>query len=323
MARPKNLGTVQRWLIPSLAVVPALAMALWGGMSGEAREAGNAGDPIPLGAPFALDPAEIPSDSATPGRLAAGPDSLAPPVVGPAPISVPDPLIVDMAGRRGLPDSIAVLMERRLAASAGSIEDYLVWLPPGLERGGRTWPAILYLHGRSLRGDDTSLLLRYGLPRYLAEGRSIPFIVVAPQLHTPGSWTDVDRLAAILDEVEARYPVDRDRVYLTGYSMGGGGVWRMARAHADRFAAAVPMAAHTPAPTAVWARSLADLPMRVIHGAEDDLAPPGAAREMVEFLRRTGADVELRMVEGADHGDLTTLYREPSLYAWMLEHRRP
>ncbi|HUP20428.1 MAG TPA: alpha/beta fold hydrolase [Gemmatimonadota bacterium] len=306
MTRSNDLGTAQRWLIPLLAVLPALGMAVWGGMSGEAREV----EPIPLGS--------IPAAPLVEPAL----DSMTAPEPYPGEILERDGIVGQIASRRDLPDSIGVLMERRLSARSGSIEDYLLWLPPGLERGGRAWPVILYLHGRSLRGDDPSMLLRYGLPRYLAEGRSIPFIVVAPQLHTPGSWTDVDRLAAILDQVEARYSVDRDRVYLTGYSMGGGGVWRMALEHADRFAAAVPMAAHTPEPTAVWARAVAELPIRVIHGAEDESAPPAAARTMVEFLRRTGADAELRMVEGADHGDLTTVYRDPSLYDWMLEHRR-
>jgi predicted esterase len=312
MAGPKPLGTYQRWSIPLLAVVPALGIAVWGGLSGEPHVESRVDEPIPLGAPLAPTVADT---------AASGPGSLAE-LEPRAEMLDPDSVLGEIGPRRGLPDSIGVLMERRLAATPGSIEEYLVWLPPGLERGGRAWPVILYLHGRSLRGDDPSMVLRYGLPRYLAEGRSIPFIVVAPQLHTPGSWTDVDRLAAILDEVEERYRVDRDRVYLTGYSMGGGGVWRMAREHAERFAAAVPMAAHTPEPTAFWARAVAELPIKVIHGAEDELAPPEAARTMVEFLRGTGADVELRMVEGADHGDLTTVYRDPELYAWMLEHRR-
>ncbi len=312
-------SSLHRWLVPTLAVLPALALAVWLGISGDSgAESGAADEPVPLGDP--LTEAPIPPA----GREDPAPDTLGSSFVERTPLAVdPDTLIQRVEDPRALPDTIGVMLERSLpAATSSSIEDYLLWLPPGMERGDRRWPVILYLHGRSLRGDNPSLLLRYGLPRELAEGNAIPFIVVAPQLHLPGTWSDVDRLDAILDEIEARYPVDRSRVYLTGYSMGGGGVWRVAYRHADRFAAAVPMAAHTPAPSEDWSRALMRLPILVFHGSADDLAPLPAAQTMVEALRRVGADVELRLIQGADHGDLTRLYRDPELYAWMLEHRR-
>lgn len=221
-------------------------------------------------------------------------------------------------------DTVGVLLERSHGRPARTltVDDYLLYLPPGIEDRGRQWPVVLYLHGRSLRGDDLSLLTRYGLPRYLAEGRALPFIVVAPQLPDGQSWTDVDRLAEILEEVLGRYATDRDRVYLTGYSMGGGGVWRMALAHATLFAAAAPVAALTPEPSAAWARAVADLPMRVIHGTADEAAPFGGAEAMVSALRAAGADVELQRFEGAGHGDLTHVYGDADLYDWFLAHRR-
>lgn len=298
--------------MPLLAVLPALGIVVWLSLSGDPMRERPSVEPAPTGeAPTAEapdDPGARPApdwrDRATPGLD-------------------PDTLVQTIEDRSALPDSIGVLLERRLAGPGSPVEEYLVWLPPGLERDDREWPLILYLHGRSLRGEDTSRLLRYGLPRYLAEGRSIPFIVVAPQLQpSGGGWTDVDRLAALLDVVEAGYPVDRDRVYLTGYSMGGGGVWRMAFAQAERFAAAVPFAATTPRPTPERVRAVSGLPLLVYHGSADEVAPVGRVLDMVEALEENGVDVELELVEGADHGDLTTVYREPSIYAWMLGHRR-
>lgn len=296
--------------MPLLAVLPALGIVVWLSLSGEVRERPPA-EPAPTAeAPTAEAPAGRGTRSAPDWRERATPGL------------DPDTLVQTIEDRSALPDSIGVLLERRLAGAGPPVEEYLVWLPPGLERDDREWPLILYLHGRSLRGEDTSRLLRYGLPRYLAEGRSIPFIVVAPQLQPSGGWTDVDRLAALLDVVEAGYPVDRDRVYLTGYSMGGGGVWRMAFAHAERFAAAVPFAATTPRPTPERIRAVSGLPLLVYHGTADEVAPVGRVLDMVEALEEDGVDVELELVEGADHGDLTTVYREPAIYAWMLGHRR-
>lgn len=297
--------------MPLLAVLPALAVAVYLGASGERAGERPRGEAPTAGTPPRTAPAD-PGDPAPPPEVDREDHASTP--------APDDSLMGTIGDRRSLPDSIAVLLERDLAGSGASVEEYLLWLPPGLERGDREWPVILYLHGRSLRGEDTSLLLRYGLPRYLAEGRSIPFIVVAPQVRPPEGWTDVDRLAELLDEIEARYPVDRERVYVTGYSMGGGGVWRMVFAHADRFAAAVPFAAWTPRPSPERARAVSDLPLLVYHGTADEVAPVGRVLDMVEALREAGAEVELELIEGADHGDLTTVYREPSIYEWMLRH---
>lgn len=290
-------SALERWIVPLLAVAPALAVVAYlGAFAGAVPERSSAAEP-----------------PANDERVASA--------EAPAPSVEPGSLMGTIADRRALPDTIGVLLERSLPGSS-NVEEYLVWLPPGLEKGDRKWPVVVYLHGRSLRGDDTSLLLRYGLPRYLAEGRSIPFIVVAPQVQPPGGWTDADRVAELLDEIEARYPVDRDRVYLTGYSMGGGGVWRVALEHGDRFAAAVPLAAHTPAPTPERTRALSRLPFLVYHGSTDAVTPVAPAVAMVDALRGVGADVELRLIEGAGHGDLTTIFRDPALYAWMLKHAR-
>lgn len=300
-------------------MAPALAVVAYLGLTGAGGTEWNAAA-APSPAASAVSPSPAVPERSPPGSASASDPARRerPPA---ARADNPGSMMEKITDRRALPDTIGVLMERSLPG-ASNVEDYLVWLPPGIERDDRKWPVLIYLHGRSLRGDDTSLLLQYGLPRYLAEGRSIPFIVVAPQVQPPGGWTDADRVAELLDEVEARYPVDGDRVYLTGYSMGGGGVWRVALAHGDRFAAAVPLAAHTPEPTPERTRRLSDLPLLVYHGSADEVTPVARAVAMVEALRRGGADVELRLIEGAGHGDLTTVFRDPALYSWMLKHAR-
>ena len=46
-----------------------------------------------------------------------------------------------------------------------------------------------------------------------------------------------------MDDVQRAYNVDKDRVYLTGLSMGGGGTWHLGLRYPDRFAAIVPVCA--------------------------------------------------------------------------------
>jgi predicted peptidase len=223
----------------------------------------------------------------------------------------------------GLPsDTTGVLLPRDFdtVADPALVDRYLLYLPPGID--DRRWPLILYLHGRSLRGDNLSMLTRYGLPARLDDDPDFPFIVVAPQLPGDQSWTDTDRLAGLVREVTSRYPVDPARVYLTGYSMGGGGVWRVAIDHADLFAAAAPAAAWTPEPSEAVGRALRDLPIRIYHGTADEAAPFSRAEAMAEALAAAGVDVTFSVYSGADHGDLTDIYKEDDLYSWLLAHRR-
>lgn len=238
---------------------------------------------------------------------------------------VPVDTVLRPVPARARPDTIGVLVERELDVEVEGVDvdEYLLWLPPGLERGEGKWPLLLWLHGRSLRGDDTDRLKRYGPPAILARGGALPFVVVAPQLPEDGGWYDLDPVVALVDEIVARYPVDPDRVYLLGFSMGGGGAWRMAFDHGDRFAAMIAIAAHTPAPTPERVLAVSRLPFLAIHGTEDRRVPLAPARTMADALAAIGAAAfEFRMVPGADHSRLERLTRDDELYAWLLGHRR-
>jgi len=224
------------------------------------------------------------------------------------------------AGARS--DTTGVLLPRAFdPVGPGVVDRYYLYLPLGVE-SRRDWPLILWLHGRSLRGDDLNRLTRYGLPARLAGDRDFPFIVIAPQLPDGQSWTDTDRLADLVEDVADRYPVDDDRIYLIGYSMGAGGVWRLAVDRPDLFAAAAPAAALTPSHTVAISRALRDLPIRIDHGTADEAAPFWRAEAMAEALEASGVDVTFAIHPGARHGDLTHIYKDDGFYAWLLRHRR-
>jgi len=219
-------------------------------------------------------------------------------------------------------DTTGVLLPRGLApAGPADVRQYYLYLPRGLESRD-DWPLVLWLHGRSLRGDDLTRVLRYGLAARLARERDFPFVVVAPQLPDGQSWTDTDRLSDLVEEIADRYPVDDDRIYLIGYSMGAGGVWRLAVDHPDLFAAVAPAAALTPAPSEAIADALEDVPIRIDHGTADEAAPFARAQAMVDFLRNEDVDVTFEVYPGATHGQLTQIYKSDDFFAWLLRHER-
>ncbi|HEY8835038.1 MAG TPA: alpha/beta hydrolase-fold protein, partial [Chthoniobacterales bacterium] len=123
---------------------------------------------------------------------------------------------------------------------------YLLFLPNGYEKTTHAWPLILYLHGGSLRGDDITRMKKLGLTAKVEADPNFPFIVVSPQCPPGEIWTDVEALGAILDEVERTHRVDRDRIYVTGHSMGGRGALYAAFRMPERFAAAIALAPISP-----------------------------------------------------------------------------
>jgi poly(3-hydroxybutyrate) depolymerase len=195
--------------------------------------------------------------------------------------------------------------------------DYLVYLPSGYYRSFGRWPLILDLHGSGQVGRDIERVKAGGLARRSGAGWRFPFIIIAPQCPQPG-W-DPEALDAVLDEVTRRYWVDADRVYLTGSSMGGYGVWTLAAAHPERFAAIAPICGGGDAASADRLRGV---PTWAFHGAEDTVVLPQESRRMVAALERAGGDVRLTIYQGVGHDAATPTYADPKLYEWFLAHRR-
>ncbi len=187
----------------------------------------------------------------------------------------------------------------------------------------RRWPLILYLHGAGERGDNPEAVRAIGLLPYVERQPGFPFVVVAPQCPAQSDWTlELDALAALLDHVLSLYRVDAHRVYLTGLSMGGRGVWQLAARQPHRFAAIAPICGRRPvwmfAPEEVCV--LKELPVWVFHGARDDVIPPIESEFMVNALRACGRDVRYTLYPDADHDSWTRTYSNPDLYAWFLAH---
>jgi len=195
---------------------------------------------------------------------------------------------------------------------------YLLYVPDDYGESQKKWPLILYLHGGKGRGNDLQNLLWYPVPKMLKNGeQKIPFIVVMPQCTEGEMWTDTEALMALLDEINASYLVDSKRIYLTGYSMGGNGVWYLAYKHPQRFAAIAPMSG---ASNVWWTSRLKVIPSWVFHGEKDDLVPARESEEMVASLRAKGADVRFSLNPERGHSP-PTVEEHLELFQWFLTHK--
>lgn len=203
--------------------------------------------------------------------------------------------------------------------------NYLLYLPRGYGADPQArWPLIFFLHGMGERGDDLQLLLRHGIPRVVEEREDFPFITASPQCPPDASWLAlIPALAALLDEVVASHAVDPDRVYLTGLSMGGYGVWHLAVACPERFAALVPICGGLGVPgLAERLCALKEVPVWAFHGALDPVVPVAESEQAVEALRACGGQARLTIYPDAEHDSWTRTYDDPALYDWLLAQRR-
>src|SRR5437773_2415481 len=210
-------------------------------------------------------------------------------------------------GSGGEKELVGKLIDKRFEKDKAAL-DYVLYLPPGYGNDDKAWPLVLFLHGR---GDKLERLKRAGLPAQIAQKKD-PFIMVAPQAEP--RW-NAAALNELLDDVVAKHKVDRDRVYVTGLSMGGFGTWSLATAYPDRFAAIIPICGGgNPANAA----KIKDLPIWVFHGAKDKTVPPGRSEAMVKALKDAGAqNVKFTLYPEAGHNSWTPTYKNPEVWDWL------
>jgi len=195
--------------------------------------------------------------------------------------------------------------------------DYLLFLPQDYDKKD-AWPLMLFLHGAGERGNNLELVKKHGPPKIVESKRDFPFILVSPQCPANRWWQPME-LAALLDEIAAKYKVDPDRIYVTGLSMGGFGTWALAAYCPERLAAIVPICGGG---EAYWAEKYVHLPVWVFHGAKDKAVPAERSQQMVDALKKHGGSVKCTIYPEAGHDAWTETYENPELYQWLLEQKR-
>jgi predicted peptidase len=196
--------------------------------------------------------------------------------------------------------------------------DYLLYLPGGYDKEDKAWPLVLFLHGAGESGRDLNKVKIHGPPKLIEAGKKFPMIVVSPQ--SPRMGWDVPTLNALLDEIVATHKVDKDRVYVTGLSMGGFGTWALAAAYPDKFAAIMPICGGGDPHDAV---KLKHLGIWVFHGAKDNVVPPNRSENMVKALKEHGAkNIQFTLYPNAGHDSWTQTYDNPEVWDWLLKQKR-
>lgn len=196
---------------------------------------------------------------------------------------------------------------------------YLLYLPPDYAQSEtKRWPLVVFLHGAGERGDDLRKVATHGPPRYVNEGKTYPFILVAPQCESK-KWWDAHVIVELVKQITESHRVDPDRVYLTGLSMGGYGTWDAAALAPDRFAAIAPICGGGDPSRAPRLKNVA---IWAFHGGNDRVVPDERSKEMVEAVNAAGGNAKLTIYPKAGHDSWTQTYENPEFFKWLLSQRR-
>ena len=205
---------------------------------------------------------------------------------------------------------------RAKAGPAAGKVNYLLYLPAEYSESQK-WPLVVFLHGGGAIGDNLLYVRAEGPLSEIERGRGFPFILLSPQC--PVMWWNAEMVVELIDHVASTLPVDRDRVYLTGCSMGGYGTWDVAGHFPDRFAAIAPICG---AGDVELASRLAKLPIRAFHGAKDNVVPLVAQQRMVDAVKKCGGNVTFIVDPEAGHNIADAIYADGQIYEWLLSQRR-
>lgn len=204
-----------------------------------------------------------------------------------------------------------------LAATWPFYYKYYLYVPQGYT-GIQDYPLVVLLHGvsRHMRGGS------YILDKSIQQKH--PSFVLVPIAPKGLTWQSEKRYSSgsklafdAIEDVQSKFRIDRNRIYLSGYSMGGTGTFAMLEDYPDTFAAALALCG-------VWSPSRAKLfpdniPIVAAHGSEDN---PETSRNMISALQKAGKVAKYMEYPGIGHNVWDYVYTDPQVWDWLFSQQR-
>lgn len=241
-------------------------------------------------------------------------------------------VVASAFARPARPDTPGPQTATFISSLDNSEQPYALYLPRSFDLG-KKYPVVISLHS-----EDTNhrfnLLQVLGQSRRAAEGGrfslvnarfpDIDFIVASPLARGAMGYagiaeTDVYDLIA---DLQRRFPVDEDRVYLTGVSMGGGGALRLALTRPDVWAAVAPVCAAPVPQISELALNALNLPVRLFHGEQDPITPVASSRMWQRRLLDVGVSADYLEYPAVRHNAWDFAYKDGAVFNWFGQFRR-
>jgi predicted peptidase len=165
-----------------------------------------------------------------------------------------------------------------------------------------------------------------------------PAFVIAPQCPEKISWSNflrektstamrlqpsptkpMELLIELVHKLIKTLPVDSNRIYITGLSMGGFGTYDAIERYPNLFAAAVPVCGGGDASEVA---SIAHLPIWIFHGAQDPAVNPVYSHDMLQALTKAGAHPGFTQYPETGHFSWLAAYSDASMMEWLFRQHK-
>lgn len=214
---------------------------------------------------------------------------------------------------------------------------YRIYTPENLNSDKKI-PIILLLHGAGERGNDNKKQIAHGfkqIAQYSIQSKN-PAIIIAPQCPKGQQWVNVKwntkahdmpekssnslKLAMeLLNNKISTMPVDKNRVYITGLSMGGYGTWDAISRNPELFAAALPLCGGA---DIKQAPKLTKMPIWTVHGDKDGAIPVSRSRDIVKAIKSAGGKIIYTEHPGVGHNVWSKTYSDKKILDWLFNQKK-
>ncbi|MBB5284253.1 putative peptidase [Rhabdobacter roseus] len=234
--------------------------------------------------------------------------------------------------------SLEAFEKREYSHANGQTLPYRILYPANYDRSQK-YPLVLLLHGGGERGTDNEKQLAHGAKLFVAQQADFPAIVVAPQCPPESYWSSVkidrstapitldfdyaarpmtwplEAALALVKELSKKEAVDKNRLYITGLSMGGMGTFEAISRQPKLFAAAAPICGG--GDTTYCDRYVQRLPFWIFHGDADQVVGVAESRRMYRTLQQKKARVKYTEYPGVNHNSWDNAFAEPEYLPWL------
>ena len=183
------------------------------------------------------------------------------------------------------------------------------------------WPLVVYLHGK---GGNVLPKGHQGLGTICAKPdnqKERPCFILVPQCPDENGWGGGtgENFLKTLKDMTKHLPIDEDRIYLSGYSMGGFGTFAFLNQEPRLFAAGIPVAGGIGTEAA---RNLRKIPLWIFHGEKDEVVKPDQSRTIAKALEKLRAPVKYTEFPGAGHGIIGKVESDIEVQKWLFAQKR-
>ena len=214
------------------------------------------------------------------------------------------------------------MFEKILKKDKGSEFNYCLYTPKDFEHDLK-YPLIVFLHGAGERGatdgSELDAVLKQGLPKLFLKDDNIKAFLVIPQCPPEEEWNmNLKELYAFIISLTKEYPIDTDRITLTGMSMGGFGTWAFSCMYPELLAGIAVVCGGG----MTWrASKIKNLPIKVFHGDIDEAVPISYSYAMVDALLKAGNNAEFTIFHNVGHNSWDRAYTK-DLLEWLISREK-